>query len=74
MSSIYLQRRLLTIAEVSERLGVTRRTVQRKIAAGELPAVQLGGRRSPIRVDERELKRGSTRTREKPHDPALRHP
>jgi predicted DNA-binding transcriptional regulator YafY len=33
MSSIFVQRRLLTVDEVAERLGVSRRTVERKIAA-----------------------------------------
>jgi excisionase family DNA binding protein len=55
MSLIDVQRRLLTIDEVAERLGLSRHTVERKIAAGEIPALQLGGRHSPIRVDEREL-------------------
>lgn len=49
------QRRLLTLGEVADRLGVTRRTVERKVHAGEIPALQLGGPRSPLRVDEREL-------------------
>jgi excisionase family DNA binding protein len=55
MSIVDVQRPLLTLDEVAERLGVTRRTVERKIAAGLIPALQLGGRRSAIRVDEREL-------------------
>jgi excisionase family DNA binding protein len=55
MSVSDVQSRLLTIDAVAERLGVSRRTVERKIAAGEIPALQLGGRRSPIRIDEREL-------------------
>lgn len=55
MSSIDVQRRLLTLDEVSARLGVSRRTVERKIAAGEIPALRLGGARSPLRVDEAEL-------------------
>jgi excisionase family DNA binding protein len=57
MSLIDVQRRLLSVTEVAERLGVSRRTVQRKIAAGEIPAFQLGGKRSPIRVDAHELER-----------------
>lgn len=65
MSLIDVQRRLLSITEVAERLGVSRRTVERKIRAGELPALQLGGPRTPIRVDQRELEdwlyRGSER-------------
>jgi excisionase family DNA binding protein len=36
----------LTIAQVAALLGVNERTVRRRIAAGQLPAVQLGGRRS----------------------------
>jgi excisionase family DNA binding protein len=55
MSLIDVHRRLLTVDDVAERLGVSRRTVERKIARGELPAFQLGGPRSPVRVDEREL-------------------
>ena len=57
MSVIDVQRRLLSVTEVAERLGVSRRTVPRKIATGEIPALQLGGKHSPIRVDERELER-----------------
>ena len=30
---------------------MTRRTVEREIAAGEIPALRLGGRRSPLRVE-----------------------
>jgi excisionase family DNA binding protein len=45
----------LTIAQVAERLGVSVATVRRKIAAGYLPATQLGGKRSSIRVAATEL-------------------
>jgi excisionase family DNA binding protein len=55
MSISDVHSRLLTIDAVAERLAVSRRTVERESAAGEIPALQLGGRRSPIRVDEREL-------------------
>ena len=58
MSSSVVQEaqcRLLTLDQVADRLGVTRRTVERKVRAGEIPALQLGGRHSPIRVDAREL-------------------
>jgi excisionase family DNA binding protein len=48
--------RLLSVSEVAERLGVSRRTVERKIATGEIPALQLGGKHSPIRVDAAELR------------------
>ena len=47
--------RFLTVAEVAKRLHVSEDTVRRRIASGDLPAVQFGGRRSPVRVDEREL-------------------
>jgi excisionase family DNA binding protein len=47
---------LLTVKQVSERLQVSLWTVYRKSEAGEIPAVRLGaGKRSPVRVSEREL-------------------
>ncbi len=46
---------LLSVAQAAERLSVSEKTVRRLIARGELPAVQLGGQRGPIRLDEREL-------------------
>ena len=55
MSLIDVQRRLLSVSEVAERLSVSRRAVERKSASGEIPAFQLGGPRTPIRLDEREL-------------------
>jgi excisionase family DNA binding protein len=36
---------LLTLAEVAELWRVSKRTVERRIAAGEIPAVRIGGRR-----------------------------
>jgi excisionase family DNA binding protein len=45
---------------------VTRRTVERKIRVGELPALQLGGPCTPLRVDERELEEWLYRDREGP--------
>jgi excisionase family DNA binding protein len=47
--------RLLTVPETAERLRLSRQSIYRRIAAGELPAVQLGGPGTPLRVDEREL-------------------
>jgi excisionase family DNA binding protein len=47
--------RLLTVQETAERLAVHEDTVRRRIARGEIPAVQLGGRGSSLRIDEREL-------------------
>jgi excisionase family DNA binding protein len=57
MTSLDMARRLLTVDQAAERLGLSRRTVQRKIASGEIPAFQLGGRGTAIRIDERELER-----------------
>lgn len=45
----------LSIAEVASRLGVAPVTVRRKIETGELPAVQLGGPGSTIRIPRRAL-------------------
>jgi excisionase family DNA binding protein len=48
---------LLTIPEVATQLGVSRRTVQRRIASGELRAIKLGDRKkSPVRVIPEELR------------------
>jgi len=49
------QRRLLTVKELADEWRQHPHTIYRKIAAGEIPAVQLGGKGSAIRVDEREL-------------------
>jgi excisionase family DNA binding protein len=54
MSFVDIPRRL-TIDEAAERL--TRRTVERKIERGVIPALQLGGRGTAIRIDEWELGR-----------------
>jgi excisionase family DNA binding protein len=48
--------KLLTVAEVAERLQVSLWTVYRKVESGEIPAVRLGtSKRSPVRVDPAEL-------------------
>lgn len=47
--------RLLTVAEVAERLKVHQITVRRYIASGRLRAVRLGG--TAVRVREEELER-----------------
>jgi putative molybdopterin biosynthesis protein len=49
MSTVVQLRQLLTVAEVSERLRVSTRTVYRLVWAGELPAHRIG---SQIRIDE----------------------
>jgi excisionase family DNA binding protein len=46
---------LLTVREVATRLKLSEKSVRRRIASGELPAVRLGGRGTQLRVDEREL-------------------
>jgi excisionase family DNA binding protein len=40
----------LTIQEVAEELRCSEPTVRRRIRAGEIPAVQLGGPGSPVRI------------------------
>ena len=47
--------RLLTVAETAEALGVSTKTVRRLIADRGLPAVQLGGFRTAVRIDPAEL-------------------
>ncbi len=48
-------RRLLRIAEVAERLQVPCATVYRLVYDGRLPALQLRGKGSTIRIDEAQL-------------------
>jgi len=45
----------LTVKEVARRLDLHPLTVRRKIAAGEIPALQLGGPGCAVRVFEDEL-------------------
>lgn len=51
------RRSLLTVKEVASRLGLHPMTVRRMIADGRLPAVQLGGHGTSIRVYVDELER-----------------
>ena len=51
------QRPLLTVREVMARLDQSEAAVRRHLRAGRLPAVQLGGPGSAIRVPEDELER-----------------
>jgi excisionase family DNA binding protein len=46
---------LLTVDQVAARLQISKATVYRMIAAGTLPALQLNGRGSSLRISEREL-------------------
>jgi excisionase family DNA binding protein len=49
-----MSRRLLALSEVAALCGVSRATVRRLIAAGELPASRVGGQ---IRVERLDLDR-----------------
>jgi excisionase family DNA binding protein len=50
------KRQLLTIPEAAELLRVSTWTIRRYIANGQIPALQLGGRRSPVRIPADELR------------------
>ncbi len=49
------EQRLLSVRQVAEALGVSEVTVRRRIDAGELGAVQLGGKGTALRVPASEL-------------------
>ena len=55
MSTAVQQRKLLTVHETAELLRVSDQTVRRLIARGTLPALQLDGKGSSLRIDPREL-------------------
>jgi excisionase family DNA binding protein len=40
----------MTVAQAAELLGIHQMTLRRKVWAGEIPATQLGGPGSPIRI------------------------
>lgn len=43
---------LLTVAEVADRLRISRQTVRRRVATGELRAVRVGHQRgAPVRIE-----------------------
>jgi len=43
----------LTMSEAAKRMNVSKKTVERRVRTGELPAYQLGsGKNSPIRIRE----------------------
>jgi excisionase family DNA binding protein len=54
-SELNEQQQLLTVQAVAQRLGQSRFSVYRKIAAGEIPAIRLGGGTAALRVRESEL-------------------
>ena len=49
--------KMLTVDAVAERIGQSKWSVYRKIAAGTIPAIRLGAGRSALRVREVELER-----------------
>jgi excisionase family DNA binding protein len=55
MTTVARERRLLTVREVATRLKVSESTVRRLINRDELPSLQLGRRRTAIRIDESEF-------------------
>ena len=55
MTSVAESHRWLTVRETAERLRVSEETIRRSIARGKLPAVQLAGKGSTIRIAEHEL-------------------
>ena len=58
-----IEREMLSPTEVARRLGVSRRTVRRWVAAGVLPAYRVGG---VIRIHPEELARFLERSRTGP--------
>jgi excisionase family DNA binding protein len=54
--------RLVTIAEAAERLGVSVKTIKRRIAAGEIPSQLVGARSRRIRTTDLDLIVGATDT------------
>ena len=45
-----MTQRHVTVSEAGRILGVSRRTIQRRISAGELPTVEVGGGGSGLSV------------------------
>ena len=57
MATLLEEPRWLTVKQAARRLGLHEITVRRKIHRGELPALQLGGRGTALRILEDELHR-----------------
>jgi excisionase family DNA binding protein len=55
MSVYARQSPLLTLRETAAFLRQSERSIRRKVAAGDLPAIRLGGPGTPLRFDSREL-------------------
>jgi excisionase family DNA binding protein len=79
MTGIAAPPRWLTVKETARRLGLHEITVRRKVAAGVIPALQLGGRGCAVRVMEDdhsswlEPHRTSDSSPAPGNDPAERH-
>ena len=54
MATLTQPRPLLTIPDAAFRLALSEKTIRRRVASGELPAVRLGAR---IRIDQDDLER-----------------
>jgi excisionase family DNA binding protein len=63
MSTAAPEREYLSIAAAADLLDVAPITIRRRIESGELPAVQLGGPGSAIRIPVERSRRGSGRRR-----------
>ena len=50
MSTVDPPREFLTVSEVAVEIRQSEKSIRRKIARGEITAVQLGGRGSAIRI------------------------
>jgi excisionase family DNA binding protein len=47
---------LLTVGEVSELFGMSKKSIYRRIERGEIPAIKLGdGPQAPLRIDRNAL-------------------
>jgi excisionase family DNA binding protein len=53
--TVHKEHSLLTVRQTAAELGLHPISVYRMIRQGRLPAVQLGGRGAPLRVDRVEL-------------------
>jgi excisionase family DNA binding protein len=48
---------MLDAGQVAERLNISKQSVYRLVASGELPAIRLGGIGASVRLDEATLER-----------------
>ena len=64
-------RRLLSVAQVAEILGVSDRTVRTRIMSGELPTIRLNARGFALRIDPSDLEDYIDRCRSHRPPPAV---